>query len=67
MNAADERVTHEIKEFADQREGDDSPYGWRKYVKSQELYVRYSCWSLIGTITRQVHPETAAHRECEKR
>ncbi len=50
FNAADERVLKELKEFADERDGERSPYGWRKYTKSQELYVRYCGWALIRTM-----------------
>ncbi len=50
FNAADERVLKELKDFADKRDGDQSPYSWRKYVKAQELYVRYCGWALIRTM-----------------
>jgi hypothetical protein len=50
FNAADEEVLDEVKNFAHQRDGHSSPYGWHRYIKSQELYVRYCCWSLIRSI-----------------
>jgi hypothetical protein len=50
FDAADEDVLDEVKKFADERDGHNSPYGWHKYVKSQDLYVRYCCWSLIRSI-----------------
>jgi hypothetical protein len=50
FNAADREVLHQIREFAERRDGDHSPYGWRKHVRSQEHYVRYCGWSMIRTI-----------------
>ena len=50
FNAADDQVLEEVRAFADTREGHDSPHGWRKYVRSQELYVRFSCSTTIRTI-----------------
>lgn len=51
-DAADERVLDELEDYAEDREGHLSPYGWRKYVKSQELFVRYCAWSSIRTMLR---------------
>lgn len=50
FNAASEDLCDEIEDFAEEREGDGSPYTWRKYTRSQELYVRYCGWSLIRTM-----------------
>lgn len=50
--AADERVLAEVREYAKMRDGHDSPYGWRRYTKSQELFVRYCCWSAIRSMHR---------------
>lgn len=52
FNAAHNQVLDEVRRFAHRRAGQESPYGWRKYIKSQELYVRYCCWSMIRTILR---------------
>ncbi|MDX2200362.1 MAG: hypothetical protein SF069_15490 [Phycisphaerae bacterium] len=52
FNADDQAVVREIKEFCKRRDGNDSPHGWRKYVQAQELYVRYSIWSLVRSILR---------------
>lgn len=53
FNAADEDVCEEVQEFASHRDGERSPYAWRKYVRSQELYVRYSSHALIRAILKQ--------------
>lgn len=50
FDAAHEEVRDEVKSFARRRDGHLSPYGWQRYIKSQELYVRYCCWSLIRSI-----------------
>lgn len=52
FNAADGGVQKQVREYAEHREGGHSPYGWRKYTKSQELYVRYCGWALIQTMLR---------------
>ncbi len=50
FNAAHEEVSKEIRSFASERDDDESPYGWRRYIKSQELYVRYCGWAMIRTM-----------------
>lgn len=52
--AAADEIEDEIRTYADQRDEHDSAYGWRRYVKSQELYARYCCWAMIRTIIRLV-------------
>ena len=49
-NAADKSVVAEVRSYAEERPGHSSPYGWRLYVKSQELFVRYCCWSAIRSM-----------------
>lgn len=58
FNAADERTLDEVKEYGEDRDGGKSPYGWRKYAQSQELYVRYCSWSLIRSMERVLRAET---------
>lgn len=48
--AASDEIKNEVKVYADHRDNHGSPYGWRRYVKSQELYARYCCWAMIRTI-----------------
>jgi hypothetical protein len=54
FNAAHEQVQKEVKEFAATRPGHESVYGWKRYLQSQELYVRYCCWSLIRTMQETI-------------
>jgi hypothetical protein len=53
FNAAHESIVEEVRSFASQREAQAGPYAWRKYVKSQELFVRYCFWSAIRTILEE--------------
>lgn len=46
-------VQDEVRRYAASRDGAQSPFSWRKHLKSQELFGRYSCWSLIRTILEQ--------------
>lgn len=49
-NAADESVQAEVRSFGAWRSKHGSPHGWRIHLKSQELFVRYSCWASIRSI-----------------
>ncbi len=50
FHAADEGVLDDVRSYAARRDGSHSAFGWRKYVKSQELYVRYASSAMIRTI-----------------
>jgi len=65
FNAANVDVLKDIRSFARQRSGDESPYGWRKYTKSQELYVRYCGWAMIRTMLRLYTIDTMAREPNE--
>jgi hypothetical protein len=43
FNATHERVQNAVRKYADKRKEGESPYGWRKYVASQEWYLRFCC------------------------
>ncbi len=55
--AADEAVRDEVKRFADARDESDSPYGWRRFLRSQRDYLRYCTWSAFQPISSQLRPE----------
>jgi hypothetical protein len=57
-NAASDAVLADVRSFAAYRTGHGSPYAWRIYVKSQELFVRYCCWASIRSmlLERERHP-----------
>lgn len=50
FNAADPRVLKEMQKYAKEREGLESPFGWRVHAKSQVLYLRFSFWSAIRSM-----------------
>jgi hypothetical protein len=43
-NGAHSDLAKRIKKYADSRDADKSPLGWRRYMVSQELFLRYCCW-----------------------
>ncbi|MBW7905589.1 MAG: hypothetical protein LC135_03765 [Phycisphaerae bacterium] len=52
-NGTDGALQGEIREYGAKRDGALSPYGWRRYVVSQELFVRYCIWDSIRTMLSQ--------------
>lgn len=55
FNAAHQGVLRELREYARDRDGEPSALGWKKYVHSQELFVRYCAWSVIRTMLTVRH------------
>lgn len=53
FNARHDWVQSEVREYNAKRQGDESPFGWRGVLQSQERYVRYCCWSVIRTMLSQ--------------
>ena len=60
FNAANNDVLEEMRQFAKRRGGHQSPHGWRRWSKSQELYIRYSTNALIHSILRLHEAEFSA-------
>ncbi len=52
-DAACGEVLDDVERYGRRRKGGHSPYGWRKHVVSQELFVRYCCWATIRTMLSQ--------------
>ncbi|UCC29347.1 MAG: hypothetical protein JSU86_14240 [Phycisphaerales bacterium] len=50
FDASHESVAAGIREFAAARGAEDSPYGWRKYVVSQQHFIRYCCHATIRAL-----------------
>lgn len=50
FDASHERVIADIQAFALGRAADDSPYGWRKYVVSQEGFIQFCCHASIAAL-----------------
>jgi hypothetical protein len=50
LDASHDAVVEEIKEFAGQRGGGESPFGWRRYVVSQQDFIRFCCHATIRAL-----------------
>ena len=50
FDASHGNVVDEIKTFAARRDADGSPYGWRRYVVSQQDYIRFCCHATIRAL-----------------
>jgi hypothetical protein len=53
FNARHERVQNAVREYADKRNEGNSPYGWRKYDASQELFLRFCCHAVAREMLMQ--------------
>lgn len=52
FNAEHEAIQDEVEEYADDREANKTPFGWRKYLASQEYYLRYCCYSVARQLVK---------------
>jgi hypothetical protein len=59
FDASHERVRSEIKRFSKIRSADESPYGWRKYLASQQHFIRFCCYQTIRSMISGKHAEIA--------
>lgn len=50
FSGANVDVVQEIKGFAALRDADESPFGWRRYVVSQQHFQRYCCYATIRSL-----------------
>ena len=53
FDASHAAVTGEIQQFAKHRIADDSPYGWRKYVVTQEGFMEFCCHATVSALARR--------------
>lgn len=53
FDGASADVLEEVRDYARRRDGDESPYGWRKVLKSQEEFIRFCSWSMIRSMLTQ--------------
>jgi len=61
FDAAHARVLDDLKTYASKRDGFQSPSDWRRYAKSQELFVRYCGWASFRTmLSRPRQPAASA-------
>ena len=50
FDASHGSVVADVRSFARLRGADDSPFGWRKYVVSQQHFIRYCCHATITAL-----------------
>lgn len=50
FDASHERVRAGVQRFAESRSADAGPFGWRKYIASQQHYIRYCCYETIRAL-----------------
>ena len=53
FDASHDSVVAEIRAFASSRGGGASPYGWRKYVVSQQAFIRFCCNATISALLHE--------------
>ncbi len=63
FNSSDEAVQREIRRFALRRNAEDSPYGWRKFMASQENFWRFCCAVTTRELIRQEVTQVVALSE----
>lgn len=52
-NAVQDDVLDDVRSYAWERDEHKSPMDWRVHYKSQELFLRYSCWASIRSIQKE--------------
>ncbi|MEK6674205.1 MAG: hypothetical protein AABZ47_00955 [Planctomycetota bacterium] len=50
FHGGDDSVRKEVQRYAKTRTAEGSPYGWRKFFVSQQDYIRFCCFSVIGAL-----------------
>jgi hypothetical protein len=59
FNAAHEWVSLEIQRFAELRDAEKRPLGWRQYVADQQAYVRFCCHKTLESLMSSGTPKIA--------
>ncbi len=52
FNATHEKVQQGVEEYAEIRDANKTPFGWKKYLASQESYLRYCCYSVARELVQ---------------
>ncbi len=66
IDARSDQVVKGIKAFAKRRNAEDSPYGWRKYLATQEDYLRFCSFTVLCELFRQEVTHVAPAHERKK-
>lgn len=60
FDGTDQQLEKEMREFLRGRNADDSPYGWRKFLASQDDFLRFCCARTAQELIRQEVVQLAA-------
>ncbi len=52
-NASHADLADRVKKYGKVRDADKSPYAWRRYMLSQELFLRFCCWDSGNRLMEQ--------------
>ncbi len=61
FDASHEWVCAKVRRFSESRSADSSPFGWRKYVASQQSYLRFCCHETIRALMESSMDQRAAN------
>jgi len=53
FNAQHDVVRHAVQEYAESRSAERGPYGWKKYIASQEWFLRFCCHTVCRDLLEQ--------------
>jgi hypothetical protein len=63
FDASHADVVDDIRGYARLRSADESPYGWRRYVVSQQHFIEYCCYATVrGLLNGQSRPLAGSRR-----
>ncbi len=57
FNGVHEDVRERVRQYASDRNDKRTPYGWEKYLASQEWYLRFCCYEVLGELVQQPPPQ----------
>lgn len=57
-NGAHKVTAERVKDYAEHRGAKDGPLGWRRYLRSQQLFLRFCCWASICEMMGQEYHRT---------
>lgn len=53
FNARHDAIREAVQEYAEARSAEGQPYGWKKYLASQQLYMRFCCFRMVQDLLEQ--------------
>ncbi len=66
FDASHDSIIEEVKEFAAHRRGRASPYGWRRFLVSQQDYIRFCCNATINVLLNGQREARLADKKRER-